>query len=192
MTNGGIIMKRFVVSILLLTFIFTIFGCSSIETIRTKKENNEELTDGEFEVYKDFLRTAEPDKLTKDEQFIKAFLELPSITEQPKSTYQPKTTAMKIIKHTWDFERDYVYVTGSVENTGETNIRYFEVVVEYLDRNDRVIDSDYTNCGEIIKPGNQKTFEIISKIPGEGIANYVDNPDGLDGYRLYLHDVTAE
>jgi uncharacterized protein YceK len=111
-----------------------------------------------------------------------------------KSSYSPapiKTTSMKIVEHTWDFKGDYVIISGSVQNTGETNIRYFEVVVEYLDRNDNVIDSDYTNCAETIKPGNKKTFEIMSKIPGGGLET-IENPDGLDGYQLYLQDVTAE
>lgn len=63
----------------------------------------------------------------------------------------------------WTAERNYDYVRGSVKNIGDKPIEYFEVTAEYLDANGNVLDTDYTNCNETLRPGNQKKFEIMHK-----------------------------
>lgn len=61
---------------------------------------------------------------------------------------------------TWVTEDDYTYVRGSVKNVGKKAIKYFEVNVKYKDLNKNVIDSDFTNWGGQIQPGDAKEFEI--------------------------------
>jgi hypothetical protein len=61
----------------------------------------------------------------------------------------------------WEIDGNYSYVKGRVKNTGNKNIRYFEVTAEYLDSAGRVLDSDYTNSGETLRVGNMKEFEIM-------------------------------
>jgi len=63
----------------------------------------------------------------------------------------------------WEKDGDYMYVRGSVKNIGDIDISYFEVTVEYLDTNSNVLDSDYTNNGQLLKSGNMKEFEIMHK-----------------------------
>ncbi len=64
---------------------------------------------------------------------------------------------------TWDREGNYTYIRGRVKNIGIRNIRYFKVTAEYMDQNYNVLNTDFTNSAEIIKPGNQKEFEIMHR-----------------------------
>ena len=36
-----------------------------------------------------------------------------------------------------------------------------------MDSNGNVLDTDYTNSGETIRPGNQKEFEIMHRVDNE-------------------------
>ena len=69
------------------------------------------------------------------------------------------------IQEGWNFSirGDYSYTNGRVKNTGETTVTYFEVTAEYLDADGNVLDTDYTNCGENVRPRNMKEFEIMHK-----------------------------
>jgi hypothetical protein len=64
---------------------------------------------------------------------------------------------------TWKKDGDYTYIKGRVKNTGDKNITYFEVTAEYLDDTGKVLDSDYTNSGQLLKVNNMKEFEIMHK-----------------------------
>ncbi len=61
---------------------------------------------------------------------------------------------------TWKDEGDYSYIRGRVKNIGENVIGYFEVAATYKDENGNVLDTDYTNSGETLRPGWSKEFEI--------------------------------
>jgi len=58
---------------------------------------------------------------------------------------------------------DYIYITGRVKNVSDTNISYFEVKCNFLDDNNQVLDSDYTNDGLTLKPREMREFEIMHK-----------------------------
>lgn len=60
----------------------------------------------------------------------------------------------------WVTEENYTYVRGSVKNTGNIVINYFEVNVKYEDVNKNVLDLDFTNWDQKIQPGESKEFEI--------------------------------
>jgi len=62
---------------------------------------------------------------------------------------------------TWVKERNYSYIRGRVKNIGNTTICYFEVVALYRDANEEVLDTDFTNSGEDLRPGWSKEFEIM-------------------------------
>ncbi len=83
------------------------------------------------------------------------------------------------IQKGWTFttEGDYYYVKGSVKNTGDISADYFEVVAEFKDSNGNVIDTDYTNSGQTIKPSNSKKFEIMYPYDSniESVTIYVDD-----------------
>ena len=68
---------------------------------------------------------------------------------------------------TWEAMRiseNYSYIRGRVKNTGETVISYFEVAAVYKDDAGNVLDTDYTNSGETLRPGWSKEFEIMHKV----------------------------
>lgn len=64
----------------------------------------------------------------------------------------------------WKFELEgnYMYVHGSVENTGDKDISYYEIYAEYMDKDGKVIDSDWTN-GTDVRVGAQQRFEIMTR-----------------------------
>lgn len=66
----------------------------------------------------------------------------------------------------WTKEKDgnYIYIKGSVTNISSTKtISYFEVGAKFYDSRGNVIDSDYTNDGTDLSPGETRKFEIMHK-----------------------------
>jgi hypothetical protein len=64
-------------------------------------------------------------------------------------------------------QNDYIYITGRVKNVGNKDINYFEVKCNFLDENDQVLDSDYTNDNLVLKPGEMREFEIMHRYKDE-------------------------
>jgi hypothetical protein len=102
--------------------------------------------------------------------------------EEIKAQYMPTPPILVIQSDwTWDLDGNYTYVRGRVKNVGDKNIRYFEVTAEYLDSTGNVLDSDYTNSGETLRPNNMKEFEIMHKHDEE----YYE-------VQIYVNDVRVE
>lgn len=74
----------------------------------------------------------------------------------------PSTFDLKITNDNWKKERNYVYVTGSVKNTGDTTISYYKISVDFYDSRGNIVDSDWTN-GIDLKAGASRHFEIMHK-----------------------------
>lgn len=62
---------------------------------------------------------------------------------------------------TWTTDGPFSYVNGSVRNVGEKDIRYYKIMAEYGDGKGQVLDSDFTNSNEVIKPGDEQRFRIM-------------------------------
>lgn len=69
--------------------------------------------------------------------------------------------------HTIKIRNDYYYITGRVKNVGNKDINYFEVKCNFLDDNNQVLDSDYTNDNLVLKPGEMREFEIMHRYKDE-------------------------
>jgi hypothetical protein len=82
---------------------------------------------------------------------------------------------------TWESDGSYSYIKGRVKNVGNKNIRYFEVHAEYMDLGNQILDTDYTNSGEIIKPNAMKEFEIMHK-----------HNDDYKKVQIYINNVQFE
>lgn len=83
--------------------------------------------------------------------------------------YQNKPTKYDIeIVPGWTFTKkgNYTYIEGFVKNTSSKNINYYEIAAKYLDSNDNVIDTDWTN-GIHLDPGDSQSFEIMHKYYSE-------------------------
>ena len=67
----------------------------------------------------------------------------------------------------WTNDGDYSYFKGRVKNIGNLDITYWKLTLELCDSNENVLDTDYTNSSETIRPGNMKEFEIMHKYDSE-------------------------
>ncbi len=65
--------------------------------------------------------------------------------------------------YTHEIRNDYVYITGRVKNISDSKIRYFEVRVDFKDSNGNVLDSNYTNDGLTLNPGDMREFKIMHR-----------------------------
>ena len=105
-----------------------------------------------------------PPAITSTAQTTPTPVPAPAPTPIPKETPKPQQS-VKIVEG-WKWSQDdtgFDYVRGSVQNVGNRPIGYMEIHAEYKDKNGKVVDTAYTNIGEVIKPGNQKKFEIMHK-----------------------------
>ena len=71
----------------------------------------------------------------------------------------------------------YIYINGSVINQGNKTISYYKIIVKYLDKNNNVIHSNYTNSIENLYPGESREFEIMNKY------------NGYENYKLLVEEV---
>jgi hypothetical protein len=63
---------------------------------------------------------------------------------------------------TTEISDNYIYIKGTVTNTSSSKtISYFEVEAKFYDEYGSVIDSDWTNDGEDLAPGESRKFEIM-------------------------------
>ena len=100
--------------------------------------------------------------LSKDIKKIKAYNA--SFKDNLGAIAKTSSPKMKVVDGwTWSTKGNYSYVKGSVKNTSDSVISYFKVTAEYLDSRGNVVDTDYTNSGETVRPGNQKEFEIMHR-----------------------------
>jgi hypothetical protein len=76
------------------------------------------------------------------------------------------TTADIKVGRDWTTEKsgNYIYIKGTVTNTSYSKtISYFEVEAKFYDRYGNVIDSDWTNDGKDLAPGESRRFEIMHR-----------------------------
>lgn len=67
----------------------------------------------------------------------------------------------------WELDGDYSHIKGTVTNAGDKPIRYFKITAHYMDKDNKVVDTDYTNSGETLMPNMGKKFEISTKYSKE-------------------------
>ena len=57
---------------------------------------------------------------------------------------------------------DYIYIEGSVKNSSNKEIRYYEIGIKFLDNQGNVVDFSYTN-GSNLGPGEAQEFSTMHK-----------------------------
>lgn len=81
--------------------------------------------------------------------------------------YQNTPTTSDIeINSNWSTIKDgkYIYILGTVTNTSKfKTISYFEIEAKFYDRHGNIIDSEWTNDGDDLAPGESRSFEIMHK-----------------------------
>lgn len=93
----------------------------------------------------------------------------------------PTTSDLRINSNwTTEKERNYIYIRGSVTNTSlNKTISYFAVEAKFYDMFGDIIDTDWTNDGTDLAPGETRQFEIMHKY----------NSDEKD-IKLFVKDVS--
>lgn len=110
----------------------------------------------------------------KKEAMIATINKFAEINENSKKSYQRNDRSVNIpgddllIQDHRDIKiKDgYVYINGSVINQSDKTIRYYKITVKYLDENNKVVHSNYTNSTENLCPGESREFEIMNKYNG--------------------------
>lgn len=84
----------------------------------------------------------------------------------------PKTSDISF-SDDWNmrYNGDYIYVEGTITNTGTNPIRYYKITVNFLDFYGEVADSDWTN-GSGLGVGESQVVSLMHKKPSADIWNY--------------------
>ncbi|KAF1085680.1 hypothetical protein SPSYN_01824 [Sporotomaculum syntrophicum] len=136
-------------------------------------KNYDEAVQRANELYKD-----ENDKLVEIINYIEEDKERDLYRKQMKEEIYPSSKLEIQQNHKSKIQNDYIYITGRVKNVSNKDINYFEVRCDFLDKNDQVLDSDYTNDNLVLKPGEMREFEIMHRYKDE-----------YEKYKLLIGDV---
>ena len=90
-----------------------------------------------------------------------------AISQHKKAVKDYKTTPtvsdIEIVPGWKDYVKgNYIYIEGSVRNSSQKKIRYYEIGIKFLDAQGNVIDSTYTN-GIDLDPGELQEFDSMHK-----------------------------
>lgn len=157
-------MKKILAVLLCFVFVLGVTGCNRVdprerEIIILLNENKfndaiikaKQLYEGEEKKLEEVLEFIQSSKTNreKEKQMIEDAYPSKKLEIQPDDSYSIKG--------------DYAYVTGKVKNISNSEILYFEVVVDLLDDNGNIIHSEYTNDGLTLKPNATREFKIMFK-----------------------------
>ena len=123
------------------------------------------------------ITISEQKKMSDAKQAIEDYKYEKAVQEYKSS---PTTSDLRV-NSDWTQKKsgNYIYINGSVTNTSSSKIiNYFEVEAKFYDSKGNVIDSDWTNDGEKLEPGESRKFEIMHKYDSS-----------VDAIRLSIKDV---
>lgn len=68
----------------------------------------------------------------------------------------------------WEVDGEYDHIRGAVKNESKKPVQYWAVTAKFVRKgSETVVDSAYTNDGQLLLPGESKRFEIMHRnIPG--------------------------
>jgi len=123
------------------------------------------------------ITISEQKKMSDAKQAIEDYKYEKAVQEYKSS---PTTSDLRV-NSDWTQKKsgNYIYINGSVTNTSSSKIiNYFEVEAKFYDSKGNVIDSDWTNDGDKLEPGESRKFEIMHKYDSS-----------VDAIRLSIKDV---
>jgi len=162
--------KKILYCMVILMILLLLSACGQKQVDPREKEivqllnnkNYDEAIQRTNELYKD-----ENDKLVEILNYIEEVKEQELYIKQKIEDVYPSSKLEIQPDRTIKIRNDYYYITGRVKNVGNKDINYFEVKCNFLDENDQVLDSDYTNDNLVLKPGEMREFEIMHKYKPE-------------------------
>lgn len=153
------------IGIILSCVMILVAGCGS--GVKSEAQINRLIYDNKF----DEARIEVNKLFASDPIRLKDVLSRIDTLEKSKKESKLTATSKKTINnnliiqdgYTYKTKSDYIYINGSVKNTGTVDINYFEVKVDFIDDKGNILDSDYTNDGLTLKSGAMREFEIMHK-----------------------------
>jgi len=170
-------MKKYTIIMLcLILFSSFLFGC------KTEEENLKEAPKEQIEIDNmvkkgDVLQAKEKAKEYYTDDELDLIISNINITaeiyERKYETYQRNDISQNnsttveddlIIQDGWKstIKDGYIYINGSVTNKSDKIITYYVITAKYLDENDNVVHSNYTNSIEKLYPDESREFEIMN------------------------------
>jgi hypothetical protein len=172
-------LNKYLVILLSLTFILGVAGCNDQEKTLIDQQNTE--------IYNlvekgDVLQAKEKAKKYYSGEELERAIEGINITadiyDRKYDSYQRNDITQSAdisptntnennltIQQGWksNIEDGYIYINGSVTNNSNSIISYYEITAKYLDKNNNVVHSNYTNSIEELYPNESREFEIMNK-----------------------------
>lgn len=158
---------KLITCLLLLLFIV---GCSNQNPDPREREIIQLLNDKKYDeatVRANELYKGEDKKLAEILDYINDDIERELTRKQMLEEVYPSSKLEIQPGYTNEVKGDYYYITGRVKNSSNTDINYFEIQCNFLDKNGQVLDSDYTNDNLVLKPGELREFEIMHQYKPE-------------------------
>ncbi|KZZ85637.1 FxLYD domain-containing protein [Bacillus sp. SJS] len=87
-------------------------------------------------------------------------------SDKVETTSAKTTPILQVTDVDYKLDGDYNIVTGAVRNNGDKKYSFIQLKVSYLDESNNVIDTDTTYAAgdEGILPGEEKAFEVMTKL----------------------------
>ena len=157
-------MKKWLIIFICCMLIFCLIGCKKTADPREKEIVQLVVREKYDEAIKRTNELYEGEELQEMLNWINKWIKR---EEDFQKEYNDIFSSKKLViqsGHKLKIDGDYAYITGRVKNVSDKPISYFEIRVDYLDDDGNVLDSDYTNDGLKLNPGEQRSFEIMSKV----------------------------
>lgn len=164
-------MKKYLILFVCLLIIFLLVGCEQNTELDVDPREKEVVQLVVREKYEEAISKAkelyEGEELDEMLDWINSYAKRNKehekwVKEQFEDMY-PSTKLEIQSGYTYKIKGNYVYITGRVKNVSDSDISYFEIRVDFLDNEGNVLDSDYTNDGLTLKPGEMREFEIMHR-----------------------------
>lgn len=170
-------MKRKILVLMCLLSITLFVGCGQItspqpdprerEIIVFLNENKydeareiaKKLYDGEDKRLREILVL-----INESEEINKQRVQIRQQSKQTVEKYNPSAKLEIQQGHRYEVRGDYIYINGKIRNVSNSIVTYFEVRVDFMDDIGQVLDSDYTNDGLTLNPGDMREFEIMHRL----------------------------
>ena len=159
-------MKKIISLILIIALSFSLIGCSFLMSQEQKIDKLVELLTAEkWEEARKFVK--KNFKKEEHEDWLHEIYIYESFVYGDKNLQilNPKVDTSLSGYTRW------AQIHGSIKNTGNQTVKYFEVWIDFTDKAGNVIHSDWTNSATELRPGNSQMFSLMFEIP-RGFDNF--------------------
>lgn len=166
-------MRKWLIIFICFLLLFCLFRCKqNVNTEEPKKADPREIEiiklwmNEEYEEAIELTNELYKDENEKREEILSWVMESYERDKKVQQAINDLYPSQKLeiqSGHKLEIEGNYVYTIGRIKNVSDKHISYFEIRVDFLDDDEQVLNSDYTNDGLKLNPGDMREFKIITK-----------------------------